>query len=226
MKLNRSEGSRVVAISALLFCLLSPIPVKALTVVYHFGDVYSGASPASTSQPWVEAVFEDVSPGTVSLSISNPNLTGSENVGNMYFNLNPNLNPLDLTFTADGGSGGFVAPTISTGTDNFKAGGGKYDILFAFSEGSACQRFTSGESVEYLISGISGLMASDFAYLSTAASGHSPFFAATHVERIGSESQSGWIAVTSVPEPRFATLAGLALSLWFGRSLWRRYAKG
>ena len=142
MKFNRSESSRVGAISALLVCLLSANSLKALTVVYHFGDVFSGASPASTTQPWLQAVFEDVSPGTVSLSISNPNLTGSENVKGMYFNLNPNLNPLNLAFTPNGGSGGFVAPTISTGVDQFKTGGGKYDILFAFSEESQANRFT------------------------------------------------------------------------------------
>jgi hypothetical protein len=183
--------------------MLASSPSRAVTAVYLFGNVSSETAPTS------------------------PNLTGSENLSELFFNLDPSLNPLNLNFSYVGGGGGFTLPVISTGVDQFKADGdGKYDILFAFGEGQSA--FAAGQYVAYQISGIPGLTASDFAYLSTPAAGNGPFYLAAHVQRIGAQSSSGWIAGIAggtpvVPEPGSAAFAMLGAGVfWFGRRLRRR----
>ena len=129
------------------------------------------------------------------------------------------------------GSGGFDLPSIIEGTNSFKADGdGKYDILLNFTPGStAVHQFTQGEYFTYTITGIAGLTAGDFAYLSMPAGGAGPFYAAGHVQRIGNDgSLSGWVSadvvtpITPVPEPSAASLAVLIASLYFGSRLWKR----
>lgn len=212
---------------------LTPLAGQAGDFLYHFDSVFGGSAPSSPHSPWVDACFQTISPGTVRLSVSNLTLTGSENVDQLYFNLNPSLSPTGLSFHFVGGSGGFDLPTIATGTNQFKAGGdGKYDVLFTFSSGgNAKNRFTAHEYMTWDISGISGLAASEFAYLSAPAGGAGPFFAATHIQRIGNGAASGWIApsgitpIPSVPEPGAAALFCLATSAAFALRRWRRGAK-
>ena len=218
---------RIVGLAALLFAgvsLFGCSVVLAESIGYQFNYAFSGTAPASTSQPWIDAVFEDVTPGTVRLAITNLNLSGSENVGELYFNLNPRYSPSALALSIGGGSGGFLTPTVSLGADMFKADGdGKYDILFSFDEGGTdATRFTANEYLVWQITGIPNLTAADFAYLSQPAGGVGPFYAAAHVQRIGAGSLSGWIAATdissvsAVPEPTALTLlvGGLALVIW------------
>jgi hypothetical protein len=208
-------------------------PGFAADYQYLFNDAFSGTMPASSNNVWMNAVFHDVSPGTVELTVSNLNLTGSENVDQLYLNLAPNLDATKLNFTFLSGSGGFDVPSISQGTNSFKADGdGKYDILFDFTSSSTAQhQFTQGEYLTYTITGISGLTAADFAYLSFPAGGAGPFYAAGHVQRIGADSQSGWISadivspIASVPEPSAASLIGLAISVFVGVRIWKRAAK-
>ena len=200
---------------------LVPVSAPASSFLYNMGDVYSGTEPTPATGPWTQALFEDVAPGEVRLTLSNPNLTGNENVDEWYFNLNPSLNPANLVFTFVGESGSFSKPQIKEGANRFKAGGGgEYDIRFQFAEGgSACTRFTAGESVVYDISGIPNLDAADFAYLSAPAGGAGPFYAAAHVQRIGCNSASAWLAPTNneptpVPEPGPTLLCLLAGGVW------------
>src|SRR6266571_4091238 len=156
----------------LLSVTLGSIIVHSVAVAdgfqLDFDRAFSGSAPSSPNSPWADARFQDVAPGTVQLTVSNLTLTGSENVDELYFNLAPTLNPLNLNFTYVSGSGGFDLPSISRGTDTFKADGdGKYDILLSFNHsGDSQQQFTGGEYFTYAISGISGLSAADFAYLS------------------------------------------------------------
>lgn len=212
-------------LAALLVAEVSPLcslAVPAEGIEYNFNTAFSGAGPASTNRPWIDAVLQDVAPGTVQLTLANVNLSGSEDVDQFYLNLNPNYSPNSLSFSAWGGSGGFDTPAVSLGLNAFKADGdGKYDILFNFSTGgSDANRFTANESLVCLISGIPGLTASDFAYLSQPAGGAGPFYAAAHIQRIGTGSLSGWVSATDVgspapvPEPQPATLLGLAAAGW------------
>src|SRR5262249_23711285 len=163
----------------------------------------------------------DVSLGTVQLTVSNLNLTGTENVDQLYLNLNPNLDATQLSFNYVSGSGGFDLPSILEGTNSFKAhGDGQYNILFNFTSSSdGTHQFTQGEYFTYTITGIPTLTAADFDYLSFPAGGAGPFYAAAHVQRIGSGSLSGWVSadgvtqISPVPEPSAASIFGIALSL-------------
>jgi hypothetical protein len=195
-------------------------------------NLFGGTSPASTNPAWMDVVFRDVSPGVVSMTVSNLHLTGTENVDQLYLNLNPAFDPLKLQFTYVSSSGGFDLPSVSEGTNAFKAGGdGKYDVLFNFTSNSNDKhQFTQGEYFTYDISGIPGLQAADFDYLSLPAGGAGPFYAAAHVQRIGTGSLSGWISGTlvqsliAVPEPSGIAiiLLGISTSLLYRRSNSRR----
>ena len=205
---------------------LVPFSAKAVTLEYDFGQVFTGDGPVSPVQPWVVATFTDgVTPGTVLFSVSNPNLTGAENVDELYVNLNPIFSPNDLTFTLQSSSPGFTVPTISEGVNSFKADGdGKYDVLFQFSQGGTA--FGVGDSMTYLISGganIPNLSAMDFAYMSAPAGGNGPFYMAIHVQRIQlpTGQSSGWVAplnnqYTVVPEPSSGLLGLLLGGVAFG----------
>jgi len=212
-------GSAVLAAS--LFC--GAAKVSAADYVYSFTNTFSGTSP-SNSGPWMEVWFHDVTPGTVSLTISNIGLSGTEFISGLYLNLNTNFAAPSLSFQYLGGNG--AAPTnILTGLNQFKADGdGKYDILFDFDTTSS-SRFEAGEYLTYQITGIASLNVSDFNYLSAPAGGAGPFLAAAHVQSIGPNGDSGWMRPGSfdpithtVPEPTCATLlaacSGLVLYAW------------
>jgi hypothetical protein len=223
------------AMLALSVCCLAVIPSAAFATDYQylFNDAFSGTPPAATNQVWMEATFSDVSSGIVQLTVSNLNLTGAENVDQLYLNLNPSLDATKLSFTYLSSSGSFDLPSISEGTNSYKADGdGLYDILLNFTHNSDDQhQFTQGESFTYTITGIPTLTAADFGYLSFPAGGAGPFYAAAHVQRIGNGSFSGWISadvvtpITPVPEPSAASLLGIALSLFVGLRLWKRASK-
>ena len=212
--------------SAIPAALLLSSNLQASDFSLEFVSTFSGTPPAG-SNVWSWMLFQDVAPGTVSLTISNSGLTANEFIGELDFNLRTNLNPTSLLFANVGGSGGFSLPSIATGLDFEKADGdGFYDIEFTF-DTSAAGRFGAGEYVVYQISGIAGLTASDFAFLSAPASGGGagPFFAAAHIQSIGGAGDSGWVSpgqVTAVPEPTSGWLLGAGLLSIVGRSVFRR----
>jgi hypothetical protein len=154
------------------------------SVTYNFDTTLFGTPPSGPT-PWLTAVFSDGSPGTVNLTLSAPGLTGIESVDQMYFNLNPALNPSSMTFTQTGSSGAFGAPVVGVGADSFKAPyDGKYDIMLSFSSAAGSQ-FVHGDSVSFSITGIAGLTANDFLYQNTPSSGHGPLFAAANIQTVG-----------------------------------------
>jgi hypothetical protein len=229
-----SKQSRLCQILALGFILsewgLTPLPAGASAFIFQFGDVFYGTPAASPTRPWVDALFEDVSPGVVRLTVSNLRLTASENLAELYLNLNPNLNPTNLVFKELPSTGAFDWPAIKAGVDALRGGCEcRYDIAFYFNEvGGDDARFTGGESLVAQITGPPNLQAYDFAYLSTLAWGAGPFYAAAKVERIGPTSATGWIdpignAVSPVPEPAPLLVISCGLGLLFLRA-WRQKA--
>ena len=173
--------------------LAGVLSASASSVSYNFGAVSDGTAPAG-SPPWLQAVISDTGmpANTVNLTLTAGNLTGSDFVTCWYFNLNPSLDPTQLAFTVSGSSGSFTGPSVQTGANGFKAGpDGKYDVLLGFaSTGNDSTRFTSGDSISFNITGISGLTIGDFGWLSTSASGGGAFVSAAHVI---SGDDSGWI---------------------------------
>jgi hypothetical protein len=222
--------NRFLAIGALVAVLFPAHSLRADAFVYHFGDVFSGDSPVSLNRPWSDALFQDVTPGTVRLTISNLALTRRESVKDMFFNLNPNLHPENLQFSFVSGVGRFDLPAISKGINLFRADDDSlYDLKFSFASGGTVnRRFGARESLVMDISGISGLQAMDFASLSSPTCDTGPFYAAAHIQRIGRDaSGSGWIVpignqVSIIPEPSSALLGFLGLAA----CLARRLAKG
>lgn len=202
--------------------LLSPLRSNASTFFYHFSDVFNGTSPVGTA-PFVDALFTDLSPGVVQLTISAVGLIGNEFLSTLDLNLNPALNANKLKFSLAGDTGSFANPTISTGKDKFKADGdGKYDVSFVFNA-KAAKTFGTGDSVTYDITYTGGtLTAYDFDFLSKPSSGGSgPFLGAANISGIpGCDSpMSGWVApcqLTPVPEPGPVALLSLAAGLWAG----------
>jgi len=212
--------------------LFLPATTHASDILYEFDTPFPSDPTPTGSAPWVDAEFQDVS-GGVQLTISNVGLTTGEfiqGMGNganngLLFNLNPSFSPNNLVFSLVSQTGNF-GTSISTGEDAFKADGdGRYDIGFDFST----HNFTAGASITYLITGIPGLNAGSFAYLSSSTGGTGPFYAAAHVMGINGtngtwiEPGSGPILVSPVPEPSsivlmiasFGVLGGLCR--WFRR---------
>ena len=205
--------------------MLTPALARAGDVVYQFGNIITGTAPAGPA-PWVDALFEDVTPGTVRLTISNVGLTGSETEDMVYFNLNPSLVPTSLSFTYVGSSGSFDLPAISGSANAYKADGdGYFDIMFAFSTDGQDHRFRAGQSVTYLISDIPTLTVADFGYLSFDGGGAGQFYTAAHIQQIGGQ-YSGWLGSsvgTLVSEPSSTVFCLLAGSLvLYLRGLQRR----
>ena len=178
--------------------LAGAVSAGASTVTYDFGQLSGGSAPAG-APPWLEATFSDngLPADTVQLTVSAGNLTVSEFLSCWYFNLNPALDPTALNFSVSSSTGSFTAPTVQTGANGFKAGqDGKFDLLLGFNTTGA-GKFVGGDSVTFTITGISGLTAEDFDWLSTPAGGSGLYSSAAHVEGINEDGASAWINPTS-----------------------------
>lgn len=183
-----------------LFCCMSD-GVNATAITFNYNNILPGQSYSPAGfPPWMTATFDDNgASGPVKLIIVATNLTGSEFISKVYFNLNPSLNVQDLSINPISGQS---VSQISLGTDKFKADGtgGKFDILFDYpTSGGLSNRFINGDTSEFSfeISGSQGLTANDFNYLSTAG-----FLSAAHIQSIGTNNESSWIyAGNSIPEP-------------------------
>jgi hypothetical protein len=134
-------------------------------------------------------------------------------VTQMYFNLDPSLDPTSLSFTRDSGSGPTAANTsIQTGTDAFKAGGdGLYDILFDFppSTGQQAARFNAGEDLVYTITG-TGITADSFNFFATPDGGFGPYLSAAKFQDTGpGQLDSDWVGAVPIPAAVWLFSSGL-----------------
>jgi hypothetical protein len=197
---------------------------QASALTFQLNTEFSGGQAPAGPPPWLTATFTDNGADHVTLTLSASGLTGSENVKEWDFNVDPSIT-LPLTFLQTLKTGTFTDPTISQGQNLFKADGdGNYDIQFDFATGGVASTvFGAGESVTYDVSG-TGLDANDFDRLSDPAGGHGPFTTAAHVQNttgVGTGG-SGWI---TVPEPSTILLIPLggilAASLLRFRSIYR-----
>ena len=190
-------------------------------IVYNFNSVFSGTINPGGPAPWLTATFQNDGSAGVLLTISGAGLAGSEKLDSAYFNINPVLSASipNLTFSLQSASSGLAQPQISKGEDGFQADGdGKYDMKFAFSTGQGS--FVNGDSITYLVSGITGLTADDFAYESTSSGGHGPFYAAAHILGISPNNSSAWVEpsagpiplISMMPEPAAFGVAAAALA--------------
>jgi hypothetical protein len=190
--------------------------INAAGFTYHFDTVFQGAPVPGSPAPWVDATFQDIAIGTVLLTITAAgDLPGTyfingNSQGGLFFNLNPSLDPTDLSFTTVAANGSF-GDAVLTGVDAYNADGdGYYDINVRFST----HTFSAGSSISYQIVDIYNafLSASDFMYISAVGGGQGPYYAAAHLQG----GISTWVAstqVTPVPEPGAGALLATALGL-------------
>jgi hypothetical protein len=200
----------------LAVALFSASPGSALIITYDLDFEFSNGTPPEGATPWTTITLDDsVGPDTVRVTISNPNLTDQEAVTEFSLNLDPLLDPTQLTLTvvsaaAVGGAGNV---TFSTGVDAFQADGdGKFDILFGLPPppGGFSNRFTTGETLVFDLS-LTGITASSFDFTSATGGGQGTFHAAAHVQGIGADDEdSGWIGDT--PEPGMLGLLALGFA--------------
>lgn len=192
----------IVAAALLVIGLAVQATAKTITLGSSF-EYSGGTAPVSVALPWLTTAFDDGGgTGSIILTLSATNLIGSEFVSSWYLNVFQESQVTSLSFSAPTKTGDFADPTISLETNGFKADGdGKFDILLssATSDGVST-RFTAGDSVSYVVSGIAGLSADSFNVLSSPAGGKGPFTHAEHVQSIGS-GNSGWVSGPGVPEP-------------------------
>jgi len=201
-------AKRVVATLALV--ALTACVAQGAVISFNLDQEYSGATPPEGAPPWLNATFDDGdTPGSVVLALTATNLTGTEFVSKWMLNLDEDLSPTSLAFSAPVKTGAFIDPTVATAVDDFKASGdGKYDIQIAFETGGdADARFGAGEAVEYTITGIGDLTAESFNFFSKPAGGKGPYLTAAHVQGIIND-ESGWVA--TIPEPATLSLLGFA----------------
>ena len=223
---------RLLAITTLGLALGS---AQASTLTLYLDYEFSkGQAPAGSQPPaWLTATFDDGGgTGTVTLTMSASNLTGTEHVSWWGFNVNPTiLNPqtfLNITHSSGETATAVKEATVNDpGTGNagtFKADGdGFFDIVFNFETSNLPTRFTNGETSVYTITG-TGITASTFDFSSINGGGNGTYKSAAHVLNttgVGTGG-SGWIGGDEnppqevVPEPGFyLTLAPGMLGLMY-----------
>lgn len=186
---------------------------NAHALTFDLDYTFSGTPPAGSS-PWLRAVIEDYTGGTVKLTMSAVGLTGSEYVSEWSFNLDTSLNPANLTFASLGGT----APVASSVTSSFNCckadGDGWFDFQFNFP--TSGDKFGSLENIAYQIGHSSGSIYAtnfNFSSLCSTGCGEGSYYSAAHVQSIGQQEESGWIGSqgAKVPEPTTFLLLGSGL---------------
>ena len=225
-----SKHGRCLVVAGLL---IATTPVFAATIVFNYDQEYSGGQAPAGSAPWMVSTLS-TSPSTytigsttynaVRLTIDLSNLQSGAFVSETDFNIDPTLNPANLSFSfVSGNSYANVTPGLAT--DSFKADGdGYYDISFGFPTASG-NTFGSGSQAVFDIvatnaATAAALVPESFAFLSTPGGGHGPFYAAAHVQNTTGAcgtngcTGGGWIAPSSytvVPLPAAVWLFGSGL---------------
>lgn len=199
------------------------------SVVYDFNTEFSGGTAPSGPAPWMIATFSDTStPGQVELTITTAGLASMTKISGIYFNLDPNLIPGDLSFQSLNSAPGSVNySSLQLGENKFMADGdGKYDILLSYPTSGTTFHGGDTSSFDITYSGSGTFDADSFYFLSFPAGGHGPFYAATHVLDTSASGGSGWIApVPTVPLP--PSLPLLAAGLFgFAALTWKKSRGG
>ena len=168
--MNSSHIGRV-AFLLVLVAAIGGFSGHANGAVLTFQDNYefSGGTAPAGVPPWLTTTISDVSPGTVTLTFTATGLTGNEQVGGLYLNLDPSLDPTSLQFGFLSKVGTFIDPGINLSLNVYQPdGGGFFDILIAFTTDPNADLFGPGDSISYTVSGIPTLNALSFDFPSVA----------------------------------------------------------
>lgn len=224
-KIKGLDMKKFLVLLSTLMILMTTSIAYADTFSFIPANTFSGTPPAGS----LNAAFSDVS-GGVQLLITST-LASGENLDPgkaLYLNFNPVKDLSLLAFSLIANTSFSQESEVETGVDAYKADGdGSYDIRFTYDPGT--KAFTNGQSQTYLITG-TGILASDFNFLSKDEGGSGPFYAAVHVQNTPTGGVgSGWVSpsvttgVPPVPEPIALLLLGTGF-LFLG-GIGRRFKK-
>jgi len=225
----RIRLSTVLLVSLVLPFSLATAQAAIVTmgVDYMFGA--QSVDPNSSTTPWVAAKLQDNGDGTVNLTISNPNLTGTENVGGFYLNFDNTKNVVALQFSVVSTSGTFDSTglnnpanySLSHATSGSMAGmqradgDGYFDIVInGFANGSdTTKTFGVGDTVTLKINSTAGsISVSDFLF--TSDNGSLANYATAHVMNTGANFNKGaWLGTLSFAAVPESSATGLAAGL-------------
>jgi hypothetical protein len=183
-------------IAALVLCL--PPNASASLLTFDFAVQFSNNVQPGGPSPWLTATFDDTAASAgndVRLTLTANGLTGAEFISDVYFNIDPLINPLQVQSTliaqpvntVEGIS--FLANAFQAGSD------GRYDVRLALNN-AACCRLNDNETVVLDFNWTAGmLLAQHFNVLAAPGGGNGPFYAAAHLQGIGANANdSTWIA--------------------------------
>ncbi|MEZ6233223.1 MAG: hypothetical protein R3B68_03440 [Phycisphaerales bacterium] len=211
--------------AAALAAGLAALPAAAGQLIIEMDTEYSGAASPSGPAPWARATFTDKGGGVVGLYLEcllqgqaefmAKAAGGAGNPAGWAFNLDPTLNPANLSAVNVGGESASAflgsANTYKAGPDRF------FDVLFQFGSG-----LVGGQTAEFDLTISSGtLSAASFDFVTTDGPvGQTGWHSAVHVQGISNPSagqgSSGWIGggtapavLVPLPGPGAMALAGL-----------------
>jgi hypothetical protein len=197
-----------------------------------------GTTPATGAAPWLEAEIDDSfgDTDTVRLTITTLGSLAEADVTELYFNLNPVLDPTLLAFTrVTPTNADLEAITVLSQADTYRADGdGYFDIFLDLPTGDNAGRLNANETLIFDITytgdlGAVGnaLTASSFFFLSAPGPGNSPgpFLAAAHIQSTGTDLEgSDWVAAVPLPAAIWLLLSSLGVFGFVARR--RRTAAG
>jgi hypothetical protein len=215
------------SVKALAAALAAVAPLAFSTtanaLVIELNHEYTGAANPQGTPPWVTIVIDDgavADDDTVNVTVTNQLAPSDDQfIGKLFLNFNPNKNAVSLAISSIAG------PTIdmfSRGDDSQNAGGGRvFDLLIDYAQ-SGSGRFQANEASTFSLRLPNVLLSpDDFSFLSVSNGNGNPqqFLGSAHVQSIGSDNLSGWIANNGdprqVPEPGALALVGGALMALF-----------
>jgi hypothetical protein len=186
------------------------VPVSNAATL-ELGHIFSDTPVApDLSGPWLTVATTNLAANQIQVDLTADRLSDPEYISEWYLNLDPALNPGDLSVSASLLSGAFNVPAAASllvATDAYKADGdGHYDIkvIFDSSDGTGF-RFTDGDSLRLTLTytGAGSFNESSLVFPSSPDGGTGPFLAAAHINATGLDD-TGSVWVAAVPEPSVA----------------------
>ena len=190
---------RLMGLLALCALVLVPQMAQASSITFDYALQFSNTTQPGGTAPYLSVNLNDATAQAgydVRLTISAIGLVGSEYISEVYFNLDPTLNPTNVLPSAPVQNPDSAFVTFNHAPDGYKADGdGLYDFRVDFNT-NAAQRFTAGDVFKIDLNLTTGtLVAANFNFPSAPDGGSGPFFAAAHLQSIGTNgSGSTWIA--------------------------------